>query len=394
MKIYGVMLMKYQKLTFFVMALILLTIPPSEAHRSGCHRWHSCPSDSGSYVCGDLGYTSGCPSTSAKNTTDPITKTPSNSNTIDPMPSSTAPASITAPATPTCDFQACAAKTSSYCFGTTKATEKYSCVGSTCVMERDAKTDNDCASKYCAKNNQEWNGEECKANSISQPSCDSRACAAKTTSYCDGTTLVTKTYSCMDSGCSIAATDIKVTDECGSIFCKASGMSWDGSKCKAKCSPLWSAEGSWSECVNGAQERVMSDGCGNEKKETRNCDVGCKGKARCFNGTITKNIDGDTLVVGDTKIRLALVNTPEFYQRGYSTSKAFTANLCKKGSTAIVDQDDSQLTDKYGRMVAVVYCQGKNLNKELLENKQASVTKKYCKVSEFGTETWAHAYGC
>lgn len=33
----------------------------ADAHRSGCHRWHSCPSDSGSYVCGDLGYTSGCP---------------------------------------------------------------------------------------------------------------------------------------------------------------------------------------------------------------------------------------------------------------------------------------------------------------------------------------------
>lgn len=32
------------------------------AHQSGCHRWHSCPSDSGSYICGDLGYTSGCPS--------------------------------------------------------------------------------------------------------------------------------------------------------------------------------------------------------------------------------------------------------------------------------------------------------------------------------------------
>ncbi|MFQ5961282.1 MAG: thermonuclease family protein [Candidatus Methylomirabilales bacterium] len=31
------------------------------AHRSGCHRWHSCPSDHGTYVCGDLGYCSGCP---------------------------------------------------------------------------------------------------------------------------------------------------------------------------------------------------------------------------------------------------------------------------------------------------------------------------------------------
>jgi hypothetical protein len=31
------------------------------AHRSGCHRVHSCPSDTGSYVCGDLGNDSQCP---------------------------------------------------------------------------------------------------------------------------------------------------------------------------------------------------------------------------------------------------------------------------------------------------------------------------------------------
>ena len=33
----------------------------SFAHRDGCHRWHSCPSDTGSYVCGDLGYKDYCP---------------------------------------------------------------------------------------------------------------------------------------------------------------------------------------------------------------------------------------------------------------------------------------------------------------------------------------------
>jgi hypothetical protein len=33
---------------------------PAGAHRDGCHRWHSCPSDTGSYVCGDLGYDSQC----------------------------------------------------------------------------------------------------------------------------------------------------------------------------------------------------------------------------------------------------------------------------------------------------------------------------------------------
>ncbi len=39
-------------LSFFAM--------PAYAHRSGCHSWHSCPSDSGSYVCGDTGHCSAC----------------------------------------------------------------------------------------------------------------------------------------------------------------------------------------------------------------------------------------------------------------------------------------------------------------------------------------------
>lgn len=45
-------------------ALLLSMLVPyqkAQAHQDGCHRWHSCPSDTGSYVCGDLGYRSGCP---------------------------------------------------------------------------------------------------------------------------------------------------------------------------------------------------------------------------------------------------------------------------------------------------------------------------------------------
>lgn len=42
-------------------AIIPLQTSLSYAHQNGCHRWHSCPSDSGSYVCGDLGYDTYCP---------------------------------------------------------------------------------------------------------------------------------------------------------------------------------------------------------------------------------------------------------------------------------------------------------------------------------------------
>lgn len=35
-------------------------LSPAAAHQDGCHSWHSCPSDSDSYVCGDLGYDDEC----------------------------------------------------------------------------------------------------------------------------------------------------------------------------------------------------------------------------------------------------------------------------------------------------------------------------------------------
>lgn len=49
---------------FFVIIVNLFVFQKTtlsvSAHRSGCHRWHSCPSDSGSYSCGDTGYSNYC----------------------------------------------------------------------------------------------------------------------------------------------------------------------------------------------------------------------------------------------------------------------------------------------------------------------------------------------
>jgi len=56
--------MRLQRLgPLLVLALIasLALASTADAHRSGCHRWHSCPSDRGTYVCGDLGHCSQCP---------------------------------------------------------------------------------------------------------------------------------------------------------------------------------------------------------------------------------------------------------------------------------------------------------------------------------------------
>jgi len=50
-------MIKFRIQTLTAVGLLFLSLPILvSAHRSGCHRWHSCPSDTGSYVCGDLGY--------------------------------------------------------------------------------------------------------------------------------------------------------------------------------------------------------------------------------------------------------------------------------------------------------------------------------------------------
>jgi hypothetical protein len=48
---------------FALCGLLLGILIPynSHAHRSGCHSWHSCPSDHGTYVCGDTGHCNYCP---------------------------------------------------------------------------------------------------------------------------------------------------------------------------------------------------------------------------------------------------------------------------------------------------------------------------------------------
>ncbi|MDE1763981.1 MAG: hypothetical protein KGH88_07020 [Thaumarchaeota archaeon] len=54
------------------LGIFSIATPDAFAHRSGCHRWHSCPSDTGSYVCGDTGYCSQCPDNSYCKAGQPI----------------------------------------------------------------------------------------------------------------------------------------------------------------------------------------------------------------------------------------------------------------------------------------------------------------------------------
>ena len=113
-----------------------------------------------------------------------------------------------------------------------------------------------------------------------------------------------------------------------------------------------------------------------------------------YDGQITRVIDGDTLLIDQTTIRLSLVNSPERDERGYQEAKDFALTVCPVGVNAEFVEDTWQPIDKYGRSVGLVYCNDMMLNELLLTNGHAEISTYYCDRSEFGSEGWARAYGC
>ena len=100
-------------------------------------------------------------------------------------------------------------------------------------------------------------------------------------------------------------------------------------------------------------------------------------------------MDVDTLDIGDFRIRLALVNTPERVEEGYAEATKFTSSTCPVRSEATVDEYDGHKERSYGRMVDGVYSSGKNLNEGLLKTGHAKILTEFCKKSEFASESWA-----
>ena len=105
-------------------------------------------------------------------------------------------------------------------------------------------------------------------------------------------------------------------------------------------------------------------------------------------GLVTKVVDGDTLDINGTRIRLALVDTPERGQPGFGEAKKFVESLCL-GKTAELDVDSGQRRgDRYGREIGVVYCEGQNVNEKLMTGKFARILTEFCDISEFSNENW------
>ncbi len=105
-------------------------------------------------------------------------------------------------------------------------------------------------------------------------------------------------------------------------------------------------------------------------------------------GTMVRVIDGNTVHIDNTRIRLSLVDV-ENSGDTEAPHAVLARILCPAGLPAYHDVDDMQPVDVYGRTVAVVYCSGASLNQLMVEFGLGWINEYYCPRSEFHDEVWA-----
>lgn len=83
-------------------------------------------------------------------------------------------------------------------------------------------------------------------------------------------------------------------------------------------------------------------------------------------GKVERVIDGDTIVINGTSIRLLGINSPERNEIYYSEAKSFLEEILLNKTVRLEYGKDKK--DKYGRDLAYVFFEEKNINLELVEN--------------------------
>jgi len=148
------------------------------------------------------------------------------------------------------------------------------------------------------------------------------------------------------------------------------------------------------EQIISIEDEIIDLEIESEEPESTLSSQDCSGTARCVAGVVTKIIDGDTIHVDGQSIRFALASAPELSEFGGVESRSFIQTICPVGSSVLVDEDDGQTEGSFGRMIVVIYCNGVNLNSELLDADLGYLEERFCDSSEFAGESWAKKHGC
>ena len=80
---------------------------------------------------------------------------------------------------------------------------------------------------------------------------------------------------------------------------------------------------------------------------------------------VDRIIDGDTIEINGSSVRLLGMNTPERNQRYYSEAKEFLEELVLNKTVRL--ESGKEEYDRYGRLLAYIFLNGENINLKLVE---------------------------
>lgn len=109
-----------------------------------------------------------------------------------------------------------------------------------------------------------------------------------------------------------------------------------------------------------------------------------------LHGNVTHVVDGDTVIIDNaTKVRLAMVNTPELKNYGNYDAKKFVTDHCLNKDVKI-KVDSGQPIDKYGRTVALIKCPPDTvtMNQLILSQDYGILIRHFCSISQFANLSW------
>lgn len=124
-----------------------------------------------------------------------------------------------------------------------------------------------------------------------------------------------------------------------------------------------------------------------------------KSGAKLIAGTIVKNIDGDTVEIEINgkaeKVRMLCVDTPETHHPRLGVqpfgpeASDYTKKILPVGTKVEIEQGIGSGRDKYGRLLAYIYIEGKMFNEMLLEQGLARVAYIYAPNTQYVDEFYA-----
>jgi micrococcal nuclease len=106
-------------------------------------------------------------------------------------------------------------------------------------------------------------------------------------------------------------------------------------------------------------------------------------------GIVERVVDGDTLIINGNSTRLLGVNTPEKGEKYYNEAKTFLEQIVLNRTVRL--EYENKKYDQYGRKLAYIFLDEKNVNEELIKSGFANIyILGYSKYREELEESWLY----